>query len=206
MRNILLIIFMFVTTSAIAQSSRGDMFFAEGVGLQKVQSVSSQKSAIHKFKQAKVAYRNASKKKECDACITACENTIKRLQKKPKPTPEPQMKNDTLETDTTMAVTQLEVAVEVELSVSTNRIDFKADPKETPVVKVSCNYDGWEISSKPEWLKVYVAPGEFSVIAEENKGDDRSGIIDVTCQNKTVRVIVNQSKLKGIKGFFKKLK
>lgn len=190
----------------MAQSSRGDMLYAEGIGLQKVQTITSQKSAIMKFQQAKVAYSKAAKKKECDAQIAACNRNIKRLQEKTKNSQKSKEDNDTLKVDTTHIVSQVEAPAEVKLSVSESRIDFKAQPRENQIVKVSCNYDGWEIASKPEWLKVYVAPGEFSVIAEENQGDDRSGIIEVSCKEKVVRVIVNQSKLKGIKGLLKKIK
>lgn len=199
MRNILTIILLFLSTALMAQASRGDQLYAEGLTLQKVQNVSSQKSAIQKFKQAKVAYSNVEKKNLCDTQISVCNKNIKRIQNKPKPQPDIEV------VDTVQAKVDT-VKVEVLLSVSETRLDFKAQAKENKTVKVSCNYDGWEISSKPEWLKVYVAPGEFSAIPEENEGDDRSGIIDVTCQDKTVRVIVNQSKLKGFKGFIKKIK
>ena len=201
MRNILTIILLFLSTVLMAQASRGDQLYAEGLTLQKVQTVSSQKSAIQKFKQAKVAYSNVEKKRLCDIQISVCNKSIKRLQYKPKNQVKPVI--EVIDTAQTIVDT---VKVEVLLSVSETRLDFKAQAKENKTVKVSCNYGEWEISSKPEWLKVYVAPGEFSAIPEENEGDDRSGIIDITCQDKTVRVIVNQSKLKGFKGFFKKLK
>lgn len=181
----------------MAQASRGDQLYAEGLNFQKTQTIISQKSAIKKFQSAKIAYTSSEKKALCNTQISICNKNIKRISKKYAPTPthvvvKEKEKKDSIE----------EKPIEVQLSLSKSRLDFKYKPKENQTVNVNCNRDDWEIMSCPKWLKVYTAPKELSVIADENKDEDRSGILIVKCGDKEATLIINQSKKNS---FFNKI-
>ena len=192
MRNVFSILFFCMSTLLMAQVSRGDQLYAEGLKLQKTQTIVSQKSAIKAFQSAKIAYTTSEKKAQCDTQIGICNKTIKRLNgKKPEPAPAPVVVEEKEKKDSVE-----EKPVEVQLSLSESRLDFKYKPKENQTVKVNCNREDWEITSSPEWLKVYTAANEFSVIADENKGDDRSGVLIVRCGDKEVLLVINQAKKK----------
>lgn len=185
------------TTSLMAQSSRGDKLFLEGQNLQKTMTIASQNSAIKKFQQAKVAYTTAEKKSMCDNQISICNENIKRL-RQPK-TKKPKEEEKTVEKDTVPEEPVVQKRTDVELSLSEDRLDFKAVPKEgaTQSVSVKCNYDDWEITSKPDWLSVYIADDrkKFSVEVQPNDTDDnRSGVIMLQCEDKTANLVINQAK------------
>ena len=186
----------------MAQTSRGDQLYAEGLNLQKTLTVASQKSAIQKFQSAKIAYTTSEKKALCDTQIGVCNKNIKRISnKKPEPAPAPVVIEEKEKKDSVE-----EKPIEVQLSLSKSRLDFKYKPKENQIVKVNCNREDWEIASKPEWLKVYTASNEFSVIADENKEDERSGVLIVRCGDKEATLVINQSKIKGFNKFVKSIK
>ncbi len=202
MKFLLSIFFLCCSVLLSAQTSRADQLYSEGMELQQKQTISSQKSAIQMFRRAKVAYTNETKKAQCDAQIGICNNNIKRIRESNKKrqeavdVPEP----------TTEKSEETPKEEEVSLRLSTTRIDFKYKPRKNETVAVLCNSDDWEIVSYPEWLKVYTAANEFSVIADENTGDDRSGILTVKCKDKEVSLIINQSKIKGFNKLLKAVK
>ena len=82
MKMVLKIIFVFVVIGVVnpimAQTS-GDKLYSQGLELQKIQTVQSQKSAISKFQSAKKLYDSAAKKKQCDDAIVVSNNIIKSI-------------------------------------------------------------------------------------------------------------------------------
>lgn len=209
-RLFFIIIMIFTSLCASAQT-KGDKLFQEGQTLQKTLTIASQNSAIKKFQAAKIAYTTSEKKKICDNQIVICGNNIKQLKKATVKT------SSTTKTTTT---TKEEEKVEPEepkpvyhedltLSLSESRLDFKANPKPgaTQSVEVRCNYDGWFVAKKPDWVTVYVTVGKFSVEVQENTTEsDRSGVITIGCENKEADIVVNQAKLKGIGKIMKNVK
>lgn len=190
------------TVNAVAQSN-ADKLFMEGQELMKTMTIKKQQQAIDKFKAAKIAYTPAEKKQMCDNQIAICNRNIQTIRvnasKNNKPEPQQEEKKEE---------PQKPKHENVVLELSKSRLDFKAEPKDgyTQSVKVRCNYTDWTIASQPEWTTIYTASGEFSVKVENNEGDDRSGIIKVQCGDKSVDLIVNQSRLKGIKKMVKSVK
>lgn len=181
----------------VQAQSNGDKLFMEGQQLQKTMTVSSQNQAIKKFTAAKIVYTTAEKKKMCDNQIDICNNNIKSLKSGMKKNNQKKVEGPKENVDTVAEEPVKETHKNVELSLSETRLDFKYKPKDgyAKSVEVKCNYDDWEISSKPEWTTVYTTTGKFSVEVQENELDEnRSGIIKVQCGDKVVDLIVNQSK------------
>ena len=217
---LLLIVSLFLALSVRAQS-QADKLFMEGQQLQKTMTVASQNAAIKKFNAAKVIYTTAAKKKMCSNQIAICMDNKRRLSKPSSPSSASSSKPKAKKSNETDDVRKETVAAvvkerEVNLALSEVRLDFKCNPKEgyTQSVEVDCNYDDWEIKSKPEWTTVYTTTNKFSVEVDENETEeDRSGIITVKCGKKEVVLVVNQDKantfdkIKGkIGGIFKKKK
>jgi len=192
----------------VAQSN-ADKLFMEGQELMKTMTIDKQQQAIKKFTAAKIAYTPAEKKQMCDNQIDICNKNIQSIRAKARA--DQQRKDADVEASkqqTQPEPVKKNTHTNVQLELSKTRLDFKAEPKEgyTQAVKVKCNYPDWAIVSNPEWTTVYTASGEFSVKVDNNEGDDRSGIIRVQCGDKTVELIVNQSRLKGLKKMVKSVK
>ena len=203
LRHTFALLLFCVASACMAQSSRGDQLFAEGEKLQRTLTISSQNAAIQKFKKAKIAYSSAVRKAACDTQIGVCNGNITRLKKRDS---ENARKPDSVAASAAQPQPEAVPRVEVTLSLSKSRLDFKYKPKTNQTVSVDCNRDDWEIASYPEWLKVYTAANEFSVIAEENTGEERSGIVTVRCGVKEASVIINQDKIKGLNKIVKNIK
>lgn len=77
-RLLVLCVMIGFTAPVIAQTS-GDKLYSQGLELQKVQSVQSQKSAIAKFQSAKKLYDSVAKRKQCDDAIVVSNNIIKTI-------------------------------------------------------------------------------------------------------------------------------
>lgn len=71
---------IFCVAMSYAQNA-ADQLFMQGQNFASVMKINSQKSAILKFKAAKVKYMTADKKKMCDNQIAICNQTIKKLRK-----------------------------------------------------------------------------------------------------------------------------
>lgn len=218
MMNLLKILICFILsfslTDAFAQSN-GDKLFLEGQQLQKTLTLKAQTQAIKKFQAAKVVYTTAGKKKMCDNQIAICNDNIKSIKRKTKPSSgtdnsKKKEHEESAGTSDTVKSSAPAARKDIRLTLSESRLDFKGKPKEgaTQSVVVNCNYDDWEISSKPDWVTVYTATGKFSVEAQENGTDkERSGVIKVKCGDKEVDLVVNQAKpsiLSKIGGALKK--
>lgn len=79
-RYFCLILYLAVSVNVMAQTSRADGLYADGVQLRQTFTVSSQEAAIQKFQQAKIAYTSAEKKAACDTQMEKCRSNIKRIQ------------------------------------------------------------------------------------------------------------------------------
>lgn len=72
--------------SAFSQNAQADKLYSEGLSLQKIMTVKSQKAAIAKFTSAKKLYDSAANKKKCDNAISKSKRIIKELEnEKPQP-------------------------------------------------------------------------------------------------------------------------
>lgn len=202
-----------ISLCAVAQE-QADKLYLQGQKLQQTMTLSSQDQAIAKFKSAKAIYKVEAKKTMCDNQIATCQSNKKTIKENK---PSGSGKNSTIkkknETSTTVEPGKEEKTKKpkrnVTISVSTDRLDFKYKPKEgaTQSVEVSGDCDGWHISEQPEWVTVSVTAGKFYVEAKENTTDsDRSGVIVVTCEDKSVKVVVNQDKPKGLGKILDKIK
>jgi len=209
---------IFLTISGVCSAqSDGDNLFMEGQRYQQTQTIAAQNKAIRKFQAAKVVYTTSSKKKMCDNQIKICRNNIALLQKKIRQEKIKEREKAKKETrlekaEETVADTVVATHTNVRLSLSETRLDFKYKPKEgaTQSVEVMCNYDDWEVASKPSWVTVYMATGKFSVEAQTNDtSEERSGVIKIKCGDKVADLVVNQDKagaLQKIGKIFKKKK
>lgn len=102
------------------------------------------------------------------------------------------------------------------MAISPNRLDYAYNPKEgaTQSVEVDCNYNDWKVDNNVDWITVYTAEKKFSVeVAENTTEEERSGVVKITCGDKTVDLVVNQAKptqqgkfKDAVGGLFKKKK
>lgn len=213
MKNLirLFVLLCMMTTSLcmFAQES-ADKLYLEGQRLQKTMTIASQDQAIAKFKSAKAIYKVATKKTMCDNQIAVCSNNKQTIKSKSygggksassantnkstigktEPTPEKVTKKNVI------------------MNLSTERLDFKYKPKKgaTQSVDVTGDCEGWKISKKPDWVIVSITTGKFYVEAQENEtGSERSGVITVSCEDKSIDVVVNQEKPKKINKLINKV-
>lgn len=200
-------VFFFCFSSFVdAQTSRAQQLYDEGLAMQKTLTIKSQKSAIELFKRAKVAFNETDKKKNCETQISICKKNIERIAENSRKKTNPPSSETIDKQEQEEQLEQVPTSHQpVELSLSPTQLEFKYKAKENKTIVVSCNYDDWEVVAYPEWLKVYAAPNEVSVIPEENTGDARSGILTVRCREKEVDVVINQSKIKGLNKIIKKV-
>ena len=197
--------------------TNGDKLFLEGQKLQQTQTLVAQNQAIKKFQAAKIIYTAAEKKTMCDNQIAICYNNIKAINQRAKAARAANVakRNDKNKKEEDTKAQEAEKAVakvtpkDVTLTLSKSRLDFKYNPKEgqTQSVSVKCNYKDWEISSKPDWVTVYLAENKFSVEVKANMTDGaRSGVIKVKCHDKEVDLVVNQKKASSLQKKLDKIK
>ena len=201
---------IFCVAMSNAQNA-ADKLFMQGQKFASVMKINSQKSAILKFKAAKVKYMTADKKKMCDNQIAICNQTIKKLSKPVSP----HVFKGADESEARPKVKEVK-RNDVALAISPNRLDYTYNPKEgaTQSVEVNCNYDDWEVDNNVDWITVYTAEKKFSVeVAENTTEEERSGVVKITCGDKTVDLVVNQAKptqfgkfKDAVGGLFKKKK
>lgn len=197
LKSIFMAVLGLVCIGAKAQTS-GDKLFLEGQNLQKVLTVSSQNAAIKKFTAAKVVYATPEKKKMCDNQIAVCKSNIRSLSAKKKTA---RSSKKTVEKEEVKpaepVVVEVKKRTDVRLQLSETGLEFKALPGEgaTQSVDVFCNYEDWEIASKPEWATVYTAKDKFTVeVADNETDDDRFGHITVKCEDTETVLVVKQKK------------
>ena len=187
----LLGVLFFVFTSVVAYGQKADDYYNEGKVLK---AKKMYQDAISKFSSARSLYvvaKTVVNPGKNDKKVEEKENVVK---------PEPEVK----------------AHKDVTLSLSEERLDFDCNPKDgaTQSVEVNCNYDDWEANTDKDWITIYTADKKFSVeVAENTSEEERSAVVKVTCGDKSVDLVVNQSKstqLRKIKdafgGLFKKKK
>jgi len=196
------------TVSATAQSN-ADKLFMEGQNLMKTMTVDKQQQAINKFKAAKIAYTPTEKKQMCDNQIDICNKNIQTIKANAKSNKQKkQQAEESQQQEVQPQTVKKNTHVNVQLELSKTRLDFKAEPKDgyTQTVKIKCNYDDWFIASQPEWVTISTAGKEIWVKVDNNPGDNRAGIVKVQCGDTIKELIINQSKLKGLKKMVKSVK
>ncbi len=198
-RLILTMLFCAITLTISAQTSC-DKLFASGVKLQQTMTVASQNKAITYFEKAKVCYDSQSKKDLCDQQIKACRNIIAQLSKKTKTVTTTRNTDETSTNEQTVQEpvrTKQEVR-NVQLSIDCAYLKFKGKGGEFKKAKVTCNYTDWEIVEKPDWVNCTRNDnGEIVVEAVKNPTkEERSGVIKITCGDKSVTLTVIQEKYK----------
>lgn len=214
-RNIVLCrivsIIVMLTVFHVNVKAQADQLYLEGKKLAQVMTVKSQNAAIGKFKGAKVIYTKASKKKLCDNEISKCNKNIQKIigpkpPKPPRPKPEDNNAGEKVEAaDST--VTQAPDGVLLELSHTA--LDFKAYPKKgyTQTVDVKCNYD-WEIAERPEWVNTFTSEDKTKInisVKDNESGDKRAGVVEITCHGKRARLIINQGKSSKLRKLTRKI-
>lgn len=194
----------------MAQSSC-DNLFQEGQQLQKNMTAYSQRQAISKFERAKVCYDSQERKNICDQQIQICRNIIKTLEDKSKME---EAKADPIVVDTVREVVSVVETKreDVVLSLSGDHLKFDDKAGDFQKIMVICNYDDWKVSNKPEWITIAVNGKELVIEASENPDEnERAGVIEVSCGEKHVNLVVSQEKrkqsiMKKINPFKKKKK
>jgi hypothetical protein len=177
-----------------------DKLFASGVKLQQTMTVASQNKAITYFEKAKVCYDSQAKKDLCDQQIKACRNIIAQLSKKTKvSTSDSSSNGNSSNGQPTQETVQTPTSTRnVELSIDCTYLKFKGKGGEFKKANVTCNYSDWEIEDKPDWVNCTRSDsGEIVVEALKNPTKtERSGIIKITCGDKSVSLTVIQEKFK----------
>ena len=213
----LLGVLLFVFTSVVAYGQKADDYFSEG---KELKARKKYQDAITKFNSAKSLYSVAKKTAMVKSCNLEISECRKLIEYKPKPKPKSKSnKNDSSKEESQDEAMQESVVTahkDVTLSLSEERLDFDCKPKDgaTQSVEVNCNYDDWEANTDKDWITIYTADKKFSVeVAENTSEEERSAVVKVTCGDKSVDLVVNQSKstqLRKIKdavgGLFKKKK
>lgn len=210
----LLGVLFFVFTSVVAYGQKADDYYNEGKVLK---AKKMYQDAISKFSSARSLYVVAKKQSMISSCnleISECKKLIGRR----KTVVNPGKNDKKVEEKENVVKPEPEVKAhkDVTLSLSEERLDFDCKPKDgaTQSVEVNCNYDDWEANTDKDWITIYTADKKFSVeVAENTSEEERSAVVKVTCGDKSVDLVVNQSKstqLRKIKdafgGLFKKKK
>lgn len=198
---IVFIIALTVSNVTLAQNAC-DKLFAEGVKLQQTMTIYSQQKAIEQFKKAKICYDSQIKKDLCDQQITACRNIIAQIRKNNKTEKEDKQTSPqppvTTNDNGTPPVNPATDKRDVELSLSKTYIKFKGKGGEFQKVKVTCNYEDWEVSDAPQWVNYSRNENNELVIEAEKNPDkeERSGILKVRCGNTETTLTIIQEKFK----------
>lgn len=195
----LLMSLMLMLTINISGQTACDRLFSSGVKCQQTMTVKSQKQAIAYFKKAKACYDSSTKKNLCDQQIKACQNIINQLSKKSagSTSTRPKAKNDEEEKPT--RVEQQVKKRDVKLSLNELYVKFKGKGDEYKTVRIECNYNDWEISDCPSWIKCKKNSDDAILISVErnpSKKEERVGNVTIKCGDKTVILTVIQEKYK----------
>lgn len=185
----------------VKAQTAADRLFLEGKKLARVMTIKSQNAAIKKFEGAKGKYIRADNKKLCDKEISNCKKNIEKIKPQPKPKPKPKPKPSPVDSVVADSVA-MPASDDVSLVLSKTTLDFKAHPKEgyTQTVEVKCNYD-WEISEKPEWVNTFISEDKTKInisVKDNESGDKRAGVVEITCHGKRATLIINQGKSRRI--------
>ena len=176
----------------IAQSSC-DKVFQEGQQFQKNMTTNAQRQAIAKFEKAKICYDSQERKNICDQQIQICRNIIKTLDT-PKPVEEEKEEETVVEEVELITATEV-TRNDVLLSLSVEHLRFDDKAGDFQKVTVNCNYDDWVVSNKPEWISISINKAELVIEALENTDEkERAGVIEVSCSDKHVNLVVSQDK------------
>jgi hypothetical protein len=163
-------------------------------------TVASQNKAITYFEKAKVCYDSQSKKDLCDQQIKACRNIITQLSKKKKTSSSTKSADESSidEQPTQKNVRSKSEERDIQLSIDCPYLKFKCKGGEFKKAKVTCNYNDWEIEEKPDWVNcTRNDDGEIVVETDKNQTkEERSGIIKITCGDKSVTLTIIQEKRK----------
>lgn len=184
----------------VKAQAAADRLYLEGRKLAQVMTIKSQKAAIKKFEGAKVIYTKASKKKLCDEEISKCRRRIPGPNPPKPPIPKPDDNaGEKVEVADSVA---MPASDDVSLVLSKTTLDFKAHPKDgyTQTVDVKCNYD-WKISEKPEWVNTFISEDKTKInisVKDNESGDKRAGVVEITCHGKRATLIINQGKSRRI--------
>lgn len=199
-KSFLTIIVCAISLCVNAQSAC-DKLFASGVKLQQTMSISSQRKAITFFEKAKACYDSQARKDLCDQQIKACRNIIVQLQPKEDQQQETekvsQDQQSKLDTDTVRVVVEPER--KVALYVDHTYLKFNGKGGEFKKAKVTCNYPDWKITEKPSWVNCSRNENDEIVIEVEknpSNKEERSGIVKIECDDKSVTLTVIQEKYK----------
>ncbi|HJC92777.1 MAG TPA: BACON domain-containing protein [Candidatus Phocaeicola excrementigallinarum] len=201
-KNFIILTVALTISNVIVAQNACDKLFAEGVKLQQTMTIYSQQKAIEQFKKAKICYDSQTKKDLCDQQITACRNIIAQIkkndmaEKKDDPTP-PQPSSITADNNDNQHTETIDKR-DVKLSLNKTYIKFKGKGGEFQKVKVTCNYDDWEVSDAPEWVN-YSRNENNELVIETEKNpdkDERSGILKVRCGETETSLTIIQDKFK----------
>lgn len=211
----LLGVLFFVFTSVVAYGQKADDYYNEGKVLK---AKKMYQDAISKFSSARSLYVVAKKQSMISSCnleISECKKLIGRRKTVVKPGKNHEKVDDEKE-NAVKPEPEVKAHTDVVLSLSEERLDFDCNPKNgaTQSVEVNCNYDDWKADTDKEWITIYTTEKKFTVeVAENTSEEERAAVIKVTCGDKSVDLVVNQSKatqLRKIKdavgGLFKKKK
>ena len=198
LKNIFLVMLLFIPLAGLAQSSC-DKLFADGVKLQQTMTIAAQNRAIAMFEKAKVCYDSSERKNICDQQIKTSLTIIKNLKSSSNEGKEKAKKNTEMNPDDSLSIESLpkkEVRNDIKLAFNNNHLVFKAKGGEFKKVKVECNYDDWRVTDVPEWLTVSRNDDDDLVVetSENTMEEERAGVIKVECGDKEISLIINQKK------------
>lgn len=197
--KLFLIMSMLITTISISGQTACDRLFSSGVKCQQTMTVKSQKQAIAYFKKAKACYDSSAKKNLCDQQIKACQNIINQLSKKSSGSSSTKPKTKSEDEDKPTPVKQQEKKRDIKLSLNELYVKFKGKGDEYKTVRIECNYNDWEVSDCPSWIKCKKNSDDAILISVErnpSKKEERVGNITIKCGDKTATLTVIQEKYK----------
>lgn len=137
-KTFVIIVMIFIAVPLSAQSS-GDKLYAQGLELQKTQTVQSQKQAIAKFQSAKKLYDSAAKKKQCDNAIVVSNNIIKNLSQPSQATSRDRRSSNQNAPKTTEKKT-------TKLEVSNEKLQLDCEERSVSI-RVTTNEDDWSVTT-----------------------------------------------------------
>lgn len=193
------IIYMCIAMFAQAQSAC-DKYYAAAVKYQQTMTIASQNKAIAYFEKAKNCYDSQHRKQLCESQIATCKKTIMLIKKKQHYANQKSV-SEKVEDGRKTVVHDNKAKEKVVLTTSETILKFKPKGGEFLKFKVDCNYEGWKVVEKPDWISCSVN-GNHEVVCEAAKNSgkgERHGMIVIECRGKRVSVAVLQSK-KGLLG------
>lgn len=183
-----------------------DITYSEGIRLQKTKTEASQQKAKSKFKSAKECYDSKEKKAQCDKQIKICNDIIEAIRRDKRERDRDKHKNDDkTEKDTvkveedTIVVPDIPEKKEITLSITKMYVKFNGKGKEFQKVGVICNDSNWVISDCPSWVHHSVnSANEIVMEVDRNpsKKEERTGLLTIKCEDKTVTLTIIQERYK----------